>query len=283
MKTIRLILCCGLISSSLLSQTNEGRRFFPSSVGNKWRWYDQNSLSTFDTEITHDSTGPDGSLYLFYDGATGPHLRIDTLNHVYTYLTGWESILWYNLDAANGDTFLTWNDQFKVVVSVWNSSVFGIPTIFKQFTWYSFPTNIWYGTQYLARDFGLVESHAIIGPVDQTVTGCIIDGIGFGTLAGLVDHSRPSHTALYQNYPNPFNPSTVISYQLSVISRAVITIYNALGREVRTLVDGMMPKGHHRVIWDGRDRKGNLMPSGVYLCQFQAGPFIAVRKMLMMR
>lgn len=93
----------------------------------------------------------------------------------------------------------------------------------------------------------------------------------------------PSVFALEQNYPNPFNPETEIRFQLSKPARAVLKIYNALGEEIRTLMDGTYRAGYHRVLWDGKDKNGNAVASGVYLYQLRADNFSQVRKMSLLR
>ncbi|MDP2883396.1 MAG: FlgD immunoglobulin-like domain containing protein [Ignavibacteria bacterium] len=72
--------------------------------------------------------------------------------------------------------------------------------------------------------------------------------------------------------PIPFNPTTAISYQLpalsgdegSAISFANLKIVDVQGKEIATLVNGTMPAGMHVVSWNGRDSRGNQVPSGVY-------------------
>ena len=79
---------------------------------------------------------------------------------------------------------------------------------------------------------------------------------------------EPENFKLNQNYPNPFNPSTVISYQLSTVSHVTLKIYDALGREVKTLVeDEEESPGTHSVVWNGTDRQGDRVSSGVYFYQ----------------
>ncbi len=81
----------------------------------------------------------------------------------------------------------------------------------------------------------------------------------------------PNAFVLFENFPNPFNPTTVIGYQLTESSKVVLKIYNTLGQEIRLLVDEMKSKGNHTSVWDGKDNKGNMVSSGVYLYQLQAG------------
>jgi len=77
---------------------------------------------------------------------------------------------------------------------------------------------------------------------------------------------------LYGNYPNPFNPSTTISYSVAGTSPTEISliVYNLLGNPVRTLVNGSQQPGFYRVVWDGRDDRGALMPSGIYFCRLSS-------------
>jgi hypothetical protein len=89
--------------------------------------------------------------------------------------------------------------------------------------------------------------------------------------------------ALGQNYPNPFNPETQIVYGLPEAGRVRLTVYNALGQAVRTLVDEARGPGRHAVRWDGRDEAGRAVSSGVYLYRIQAGGFEAVRRMVLLK
>jgi hypothetical protein len=93
----------------------------------------------------------------------------------------------------------------------------------------------------------------------------------------------PREFALSQNYPNPFNPTTVIRYQLPVNSVVTLKVYNILGQEVATLVNGMEEPGFKSVEFDGRSENGSMLPSGVYFYRIQAAGFIAARKMLLLR
>ena len=97
----------------------------------------------------------------------------------------------------------------------------------------------------------------------------------------------PKSFALFQNFPNPFNSETTIRYQVTEESRVSLTIYNILGEEVKRLVDEKKPAGTHSMRWDGRDRYGKKVSSGIYIYRTEAvglsGRFVQTRKMILMK
>jgi hypothetical protein len=93
----------------------------------------------------------------------------------------------------------------------------------------------------------------------------------------------PTEYALSQNVPNPFNPSTNISFALKADSKVSLSIYNVLGQHVRTLVDDYMRAGLQTVTWDGTDKVGSTVASGVYFYKLNANEFSATKKMLMLK
>ena len=88
----------------------------------------------------------------------------------------------------------------------------------------------------------------------------------------------PERFMLQQNYPNPFNPSTTIRYGLPGRSNVVLTVYNTLGQQVATLVQGEQEAGFHEVQFDASG-----LSSGVYLYRLQAGDFISTKRMLILK
>jgi len=88
---------------------------------------------------------------------------------------------------------------------------------------------------------------------------------------------------LYQNSPNPFNETTRIRYQVAEYTDVTITIYNVLGKKIKTLTAGPQHAGLHEVFWDGTDMDGNRVPGGMYLCQLRAKDFITHRKVVLLR
>ena len=93
----------------------------------------------------------------------------------------------------------------------------------------------------------------------------------------------PARFVLEQNYPNPFNPTTVISYQLSVVSEINLSIFDVSGRQVRELVDARQSAGAYEVQWDGRNTRGEAVTSGIYFCTLTDGSQRQTRRMILMR
>ena len=93
----------------------------------------------------------------------------------------------------------------------------------------------------------------------------------------------PKEYILNQNYPNPFNPVTTLRYDLPEQSDVTITIYNMLGRKVKTLVNSTQDAGFKSVIWDATNYQGNPVSAGVYLYKIQAGEYISTKKMVLLK
>ncbi|HLP17407.1 MAG TPA: FlgD immunoglobulin-like domain containing protein [Bacteroidota bacterium] len=93
----------------------------------------------------------------------------------------------------------------------------------------------------------------------------------------------PTTFELMNNYPNPFNPSTVIRFALPQQSVARLIVYDLLGREVRTLVNGMTNAGYFETTWNGRNNAGVQVSSGIYIYRMEAGSFISSKKMMLLK
>jgi len=85
----------------------------------------------------------------------------------------------------------------------------------------------------------------------------------------------PNEFMLMQNYPNPFNPTTTIKFALPKESHVKLSVYNILGQEVATLVNGIMQAGYHRVNFDATG-----LNTGMYIYKIQADGFVMMKKMM---
>ena len=93
----------------------------------------------------------------------------------------------------------------------------------------------------------------------------------------------PSRLSLIQNYPSPFNPETRISFKLAEKSHVSITIYDMLGRNIKTLINQTQDAGYRSVIWDATNDYGKPVSAGIYLYQIQAGEYISTKKIVMLK
>ena len=93
----------------------------------------------------------------------------------------------------------------------------------------------------------------------------------------------PDQVTLYSAYPNPFNPVTTLRYDLPENGYVNITIYDMLGRQVKTLMNQNQDAGYKSVIWDATNDYGKPVSAGIYLYQIQAGQYIRTKKMVLLK
>jgi hypothetical protein len=95
---------------------------------------------------------------------------------------------------------------------------------------------------------------------------------------GASDETVPAVFKIDQNYPNPFNPNTIIKYQLSTDNYTTLKVYNIVGVEVATLINGYQTAGNHKVTFDGSN-----LSSGLYFYKLQSGINVEIKKMVLMK
>ena len=94
----------------------------------------------------------------------------------------------------------------------------------------------------------------------------------------------PSQYELSQNFPNPFNPTTSISFSVPEASEIHVGIYNLLGQEVRTLTSGEHQPGFYTAMWDGLNKNGTRVESGVYIYRMNTSTgFSATKKLVLLK
>lgn len=95
----------------------------------------------------------------------------------------------------------------------------------------------------------------------------------------------PESFVLHQNYPNPFNPSTTIRFEIGAAAgeEVSLNVFNILGRHVISLTSGSHAAGTYEVVWDGHDKYGSRVASGVFFYRLQVGEEVATRKMVLLK
>ena len=112
------------------------------------------------------------------------------------------------------------------------------------------------------------------------IKNVLVSGIGKANIVNIDDENLiPVTFALEQNYPNPFNPSTTISWQSPVGSWQTLKIFDALGREIETLVNEYRPAGLHSTVYIVNP----ALPSGVYFYQLRSGNYVVAKKMTLLK
>ena len=91
----------------------------------------------------------------------------------------------------------------------------------------------------------------------------------FAAPSDIFDEATSPNYMKTSNYPNPFNPSTIIKYLLQKDSFVNVSIYNIKGQKVATLVDEKLLTGNHSIVWNGKDKDGNSVSSGVYFYKIE--------------
>jgi hypothetical protein len=100
---------------------------------------------------------------------------------------------------------------------------------------------------------------------------------------GVIKNPLIENYQLKQNYPNPFNPTTTLIYALPKQSDISLSIYDITGKIINTWLFQDQQSGYHEIIWNGHDKNGNTVPSGVYIYCLKSGDFFDSKKMVFVK
>ncbi len=136
------------------------------------------------------------------------------------------------------------------------------------------------GAYYLDNEAGFANNHSWSFPTPPPTSARL--RVVFGVMGPVsvrdIDGTIPENYSLSQNYPNPFNPTTQIDFSIPVSGLVTLKVYNILGQEVATLMNGEMKAGNYRV-----EFSTDNLSSGTYFYKLTAGSFTSVKKMLLLR
>ena len=118
--------------------------------------------------------------------------------------------------------------------------------------------------------------------VTISVGSDLIVRVGSSVL-GIGGEPVPDVYALQQNYPNPFNPITKIQYQLPQDNMVKLSVYDIMGRKVKTLVNSAQSAGYKVIVWDATNDQGSMVSAGMYFYAIEAGDFRKTKKMILLK
>jgi len=193
---------------------------------------------------------------------------------------------------GSADRPYLWSDTTQNNIFSLNFSQFGVNNIVKYYIYQGFNEGTMIKIDSTENNYYTIP----ITDIEQNnifqISSIDIDGIespksnavSFVTSGLEIEKSvLPSNVILNQNYPNPFNPISKIQYNLPKKDFVSITIYDVIGRHIKTLVATEKDPGLHSIHWDATNNVGQSVSAGVYLYSIQAGDFRQTKKMILLK
>ena len=279
MNKIYYIIFLFFITNELYSQD-----YYPLHNSNVWNY----SISGTNKKVTviSDSLFQNGKSYSILsddDIVGGKYVRADSQFVYYYDPVANADIPFFKLNGKVGDfTEVKFRSYLKVHISQIDST-----TLFnKKIHYISYLIESTTITKVTLSDkFGPTSASYYDDPpppwpkYTYSLIGCEVNGTKYGNVVSVQQENRlPGKFVLSQNYPNPFNPTTTITYSLPKSSFVILKIYNLLGREITTLVNGEKRSGTYKVTWDAQN-----VPSGVYFYKITAGEYSNTKKMILLK
>jgi hypothetical protein len=309
MKNIICIISLYFLSSlSLLAQ--DPKEFFPLQIGNYWEYEYQNTIQT-SCRIISDTFMDNKKQYFKIC-----EILIDAPQYFHYYYRRMDdsgNIYEYDLYKKCENIILKVSPKIN---EMWKCSFFSVDCDTCRYYGFILDTtrissrryrkifisdlpntkgSISFGEFHYLEGVGLIKSWYHGEPAPTYIYKAIINGITVVD-KGIIKvpeyrEIEPISYKLYQNYPNPFNPNTKIKYAISTKenSRIRLIIYDLLGREIKILANGVSPPGEHELVWDGRNKYGNMVSSGIYFYMLEImksnknPASIQVKKMFLIR
>ncbi len=265
--------------------------FYPLEVGNRWNYhleytygYDVVNTANVEIRVIGDTLMPNGHVYAQLsqpDVLGASFVRADS-NFIYYYSRYDETdVPMYDLRApADTRDSVHWGGvASSFFFSMTEDSLLGVRRMSRS---YHLGGLVFYDvtlTDGIGISRGVDMGDGAINTTRWELRGAVIRDTVYGVPVHVGDKGSPPSTyTLFQNYPNPFNPSTTIRYALPHRSYVTLTVFNILGQQAATLVDGEVEAGHHEVRFDGKG-----LASGVYFYRIEAGSFSATRRLIVLK
>jgi photosystem II stability/assembly factor-like uncharacterized protein len=179
----------------------------------------------------------------------------------------------FSANTADGKVVLKWETATEI-----NNSGFSIERSADKSSWSGLGFVSGMGTSTERNTYSFTDADPVFGKGYYRLKQ--IDYSGAYEYSNIieVDANVVLSYSLEQNYPNPFNPSTTINYSIPAKEYVTLKVFNAVGEEVMTLVNGIVEMGKHSVQFNGKE-----LASGIYFYQLNAGAYSSVKKLLLLK
>jgi len=275
-----------LFSITLLAQVVPNGGFETWTNGSPENWFVEN-VPTFFTTCVKSTTAHSGSSSLqgivvpYLTGVIGPLVEAGTTAQGFDVSQRFKTVTgYYQFNPQQGDKFSADFTLYKSGSPI-ATGVFEITA--SASSWTQFSIDFSYFTNDIPDNCKLI--FIIDGPTSGTDyhkdSYFLLDDVNLTGIATSVNDENiiPAKFSLEQNYPNPFNPTTKIQYNLPQNSFVNLKVYNAIGKEVASLINSVVPAGTHEVVFDASG-----LNSGVYFYTLKTGNnFVQTRKMILMK
>jgi hypothetical protein len=236
--------------------TTAGRVYRSTNVGLNW------TVANAPIDATYGVQGlvfKDANIGFATSGAT-------TNNYARTFDGGQTWIAATGLSPAGGTTGISYIPTFPTTLV--SAGVGAGYSVNDGGTWTSINTSSYNNVSFVSNMGWFVGNSGLITRATSTV-GTPVESVS----------SKPKAFSLSQNYPNPFNPATTIQFALPTNARVTLKVYDVIGREVATLLNGdVREAGNHSVSFNA-----SRFASGVYFYRLSAGSFVETKKMLLVK
>jgi len=159
-----------------------------------------------------------------------------------------------------------------------NNSGFEIERRYDKTDWLEIGFVPGHGTTTEKQNYSYIDQNVNAGIYSYRLKQVDFDGTFEYSNEILVDVTPSLEFTLDQNFPNPFNPNTLIKYSIPKSSQVSLKIFNTLGQEIATLVNEEKQVGTYEVNWNASN-----LQSGVYFYRLQAGNFVSIKKMILLK
>jgi len=201
-------------------------------------------------------TAPDMGAYEFYMAVTGLQYTIENAS----INLDWDSIenfQYYKLERSTDSLFIT-----------------GVETNYLEYNNYT-DNDLEFNTEYFYRVSAFVSDY---WTDYSNVISVTLEWVGIAD-----GDEIPSGYKVHQNHPNPFNPVTTLRYDLPQDAMVNITIYDMMGRVIKTMVNNQQNAGFKSIQWNATNDEGKPASAGLYLYTIQAGDFRQSKKMVLLK